>query len=245
MYPTFSKSEDIKNFGIPLFKFLKITYVKIFRIMSEQNNLRYRKQRFPRRKFNPSLNQSNPLEGLETDEDSSNLYKRPRYSSTVPVRTKLYRPVKSDPRDNFTPTNNSTNNNNNNMFACRLDKRARDEHNEQERSRRRELAVIYELIRCSFSEDDLRYLDNCNGPKSIEKLSYPQVLQIAYQLSCEEQHNLILFEKCLNNLKIIEKEYARAGLPVPERPSHPSILENYRKVIQIVDNLLRIDKRYV
>ncbi|BHF79373.1 hypothetical protein SprV_0702249300 [Sparganum proliferum] len=126
--------------------------------------------------------------------------------------------------------------------SSRIDKRARDEHNEQERSRRRELAVIYELIRCSFSQEDLRHLGPGNAPKSIDKLSYPQVLQIAYHVVREENHNLQLFERTLAEIKRIEKEFLRVGLPVPARPAYPSITETYRKVVNIVDNLLKHDK---
>ncbi|VDQ01592.1 unnamed protein product [Trichobilharzia regenti] len=124
----------------------------------------------------------------------------------------------------------------------RTDKRARDEHNEQERSRRRELAVIYELIRCNISSDDMHLLDQLSGPKSVDKLSYPQVLQIAYQLVLEEEHNLVLFERSLTDIKLIEKQLLRTGIPLPERPKCPPIIDNYRKIVQLVDDLLRQDK---
>ncbi|CAH8429210.1 unnamed protein product [Schistosoma rodhaini] len=199
--------------------------------MSSQPISRHRKQHFPRlerRKLITPLSQNLPLQEYESDEDPVYISKHPR-SSLISTSHKPFRPVKTDSKDN-------------NGSSGRPDKRARDEHNEQERSRRRELAVIYELIRCSFSNDDLRYLGHCNGPKSVDKLSYPQVLQIAYQLLREEQHNLTLFEKSLNDLKLIEKEFVRAGLPVPERPKCPYILDTYRKMVQLVDNLLRHDK---
>ncbi|CAH8429179.1 hypothetical protein MS3_00004878 [Schistosoma haematobium] len=199
--------------------------------MSSQPISRHRKQHFPRlerRKLITPLSQNLPLQEYDSDEDPVYISKHPR-SSLISTSHKPFRPVKTDSKD----TNGS---------SGRPDKRARDEHNEQERSRRRELAVIYELIRCSFSNDDLRYLGHCNGPKSVDKLSYPQVLQIAYQLLREEQHNLTLFEKSLNDLKLIEKEFVRAGLPVPERPKCPYILDTYRKMVQLVDNLLRHDK---
>ncbi|TNN15187.1 hypothetical protein EWB00_001534 [Schistosoma japonicum] len=199
--------------------------------MSNQPISRHRKQHFPRlerRKLSAPVSQNLPLQEYDSDEDPLYISKHPR-SSLISTNHKPFRPIK---QTDLKETNGS----------ARPDKRARDEHNEQERSRRRELAVIYELIRCSFSNDDLRYLDHCNGPKSVDKLSYPQVLQIAYQLVREEQHNLTLFEKSLNDIKVIEKEFVRAGLPVPERPKCPYILDTYRKMVQLVDTLLRHDK---
>ncbi|CAH8428793.1 unnamed protein product [Heterobilharzia americana] len=198
--------------------------------MSNQPVSRHRKQHFPRlerRKLSATLSQTLPLPEYDSDDDPIYISKHTR-SSLIATNHKSFRTVKTDTKES--------------NGSGRPDKRARDEHNEQERSRRRELAVIYELIRCSFSNNDLHYLGHCNGPKSVEKLSYPQVLQIAYQLVREEQHNLTLFEKSLNDIKVIEKEFVRAGLPVPERPKCPSILDNYRKMVQLVDNLLRHDK---
>ncbi|CAL8104008.1 unnamed protein product [Calicophoron daubneyi] len=199
--------------------------------MSGQPSSRHRKQRFPRldrrKLLGTGAQGSTSDDDFLSDEDSGGLPKRARI---IPMN-KPFRPIKP-PIDSKDAS----------MSNCRIDKRARDEHNEQERSRRRELAVIYELIRCSFSEEDLRYLGPCNGPKSIDKLSYPQVLQVAYHLLREEHHNLILFERTLNEIKRIEKELVSVGLPVPERPTYPSITENYRKVVQLVDNLLKHDK---
>nr|CAK6928260.1 unnamed protein product [Fasciola hepatica] len=163
-----------------------------------------------------------------SDDDSLYFNKRPRHLSSS--STKPFRLLKSP----YASIDN-----------CRTDKRARDEHNEQERSRRRELAVIYELIRCSFSEDDLRYLEPYSGPKSIDKLSYPQVLQVAYHLLREEEHNLMLFERTLDEIKRIEKELVHVGLSVPQRPFYPSISDGYFKVVQVVDSLLKHDKKLV
>ncbi|TPP64238.1 hypothetical protein FGIG_01327 [Fasciola gigantica] len=195
---------------------------------------RPRKQRFPRadrprRPYGPCARGGPTDDDFASDDDSLYFNKRPRHLSSS--STKPFRPLKSPyaSRDNC-------------LSNCRTDKRARDEHNEQERSRRRELAVIYELIRCSFSEDDLRYLEPYSGPKSIDKLSYPQVLQVAYHLLREEEHNLMLFERTLDEIKRIEKELVHVGLSVPQRPFYPSISDGYRKVVQVVDSLLKHDK---
>lgn len=197
---------------------------------------RPRKQRFPRadrprRPYGPCSRIGPPDEDFVSDDDSFYFNKRPRHLGSC--TTKPIRPLR--------PPYGSKDG----LSNCRVDKRARDEHNEQERSRRRELAVIYELIRCSFSEHDLRYLEPFSGPKSIEKLSYPQVLQVAYHLLKEEQHNLLLFERTLEEMKRIEKELIHVGLSVPQRPFYPSISDGYRKVVQVVDNLLKHDKRLV
>ncbi|VDP87662.1 unnamed protein product [Echinostoma caproni] len=194
---------------------------------------RPRKQRFPRtdrRRPYGSCARGGPVDDdFASDDDALYFNKRPRHSGSSVARP--FRPLKPlfGAKDNC-------------LSNCRIDKRARDEHNEQERSRRRELAVIYELIRCSFSEDDLRYLEPYSGPKSIDKLSYPQVLQVAYHLLREEQHNLMLFERTLDEMKRIEKELVHVGLSVPQRPFYPSISDGYRKVVQVVDNLLKHDK---
>ncbi|KAA3678100.1 uncharacterized protein DEA37_0005754 [Paragonimus westermani] len=213
---------------------------------TQQSASRHRKQRFPRlerRRFcaSPSYQRVNPSDDdcPLPREESAHYDNCKRFRPEVSSVQKSYRSVR--PPATATVVK-SIDTNDPCLPSCRPDKRARDEHNEQERSRRRELAVIYELIRCSFSDEDLRHLGQCSGPKSIDKLSYPQVLHVAYHLLREEQHNLILFERALNEMKRLEKELVTIGLSVPERPCIPSIKDNYRKIIQLVDNLLKHDK---
>ncbi|VDD76942.1 unnamed protein product [Mesocestoides corti] len=204
---------------------------------------RNRKQRFPHpdRRRSSSFLPSSPFSenGYDSDENVYPPSKRMRssvgYVSRGPVATKGH------PSDVIKSENKELNSSSG--PPSRIDKRARDEHNEQERSRRRELAVIYELIRCSFSQDDLRHLGPGNAPKSIDKLSYPQVLHIAYHVIKEENHNLQLFERTLADIKRIEKEFLRLGLPVPCRPTCPSVTDTYKKVVGVVDALLKIDKQ--
>ncbi|CAH8824097.1 unnamed protein product [Trichobilharzia szidati] len=196
--------------------------------MSNQTAHRHRKQHFPRserRKLSIQLPQALSFQDYDSDDDPIYFTKCSR-SSLVSSPHKSFRSMKES-KD---------------TGSGRTDKRARDEHNEQERSRRRELAVIYELIRGNISSDDMHLLDQCNGPKSVEKLSYPQVLQIAYQLVMEEQHHLVLFERALTDIKLIERQLLRTGVPPPERPKCPPIIDNYRKMVQLVDDLLRHDK---
>nr|CAH8822255.1 unnamed protein product [Trichobilharzia regenti] len=196
--------------------------------MSSQTTHRHRKQHFPRlerRKLGIQLLQTPTFQDYDSDDDPIYFTK---YSRSLLI---------SSPQKSSRSTKESKD------TGCgRTDKRARDEHNEQERSRRRELAVIYELIRCNISSDDMHLLDQLSGPKSVDKLSYPQVLQIAYQLVLEEEHNLVLFERSLTDIKLIEKQLLRTGIPLPERPKCPPIIDNYRKIVQLVDDLLRQDK---
>ncbi|CAH8504346.1 unnamed protein product [Dicrocoelium dendriticum] len=208
-------------------------------MFNQQSISRPRKQRFPgmdrRRVTGSSYTRADPIDedSVSSEDVTSHCdVKRTRFGSISAHRP--YQPAKH--------SHSGIQSRNINQPGIRVDKRARDEHNEQERSRRRELAVIYELIRCSFSEDDLRHLEPFNGPKSVDKLSYPQVLHVAHHLLKEEQHNLILLERSLNDIKRLEKEFVNIGFSVPERPIFPSVMDNYRTVIQFVDDLLKQDK---
>ncbi|VEL31519.1 unnamed protein product [Protopolystoma xenopodis] len=198
---------------------------------------RYRKQRFPRpdrRRTVAAFDASCVDDDYDSgDENCYSLTKRPREhdSPNLPMNRSVKQGLKSIETKTAAVQSFS-----------RVDKRARDEHNEQERSRRRELAVIYELIRCSLVPEDLKRLDHGSQAKSISKLSYPQVLQIAYHVVKEEQHHLLLLEQTINDIKRLEKELARAGLHVPPRPPYPSITDCYKKVVTVVDEVLRHDK---
>lgn len=213
--------------------------------MSEYNRRmasRTRKQRFPHpdRRRSSSFLQSSPVSdnGFDSDDNFYTPSKRPRVnfgSSTrgsAASKAHAAETIKPEIKDSGSGSGQPS----------RLDKRARDEHNEQERSRRRELAVIYELIRCSFSQDDLRHLGPGNAPKSIDKLSYPQVLQIAYHVVREEAHNLQIYDRARSDLKRVEKEFAKRGLQIPMAPLTPSAVDVYRKIVTIVDALLKLDK---
>lgn len=206
---------------------------------------RHRKQRFPRldrrRSYgNPYLRASPLADDCVLSEDEHLFSVNKRFAPVhKPHGSVEAAAVATAPLGNSSPTADT---HGGSLPVGRADRRARDEHNEQERNRRRELAVIYELIRCSFSEDDLRYLYPCNTPTSIEKMSYPQVLHVAYHLLREEQHNLIMFERTLNDIRRIEKEFTHAGIPLPERPSLPSITETYLNITEAVDKILKYDK---
>ncbi len=215
--------------------------------MSEYNRRmasRTRKQRFPHpdRRRSSSFLQSSPFSdnGYDSDENFYTPSKRSRPSFGPTPRGSAV--TKGHTSEATKPEPKEGSNSSNSGQTSRLDKRARDEHNEQERSRRRELAVIYELIRCSFTQEDLRHLGPGNAPKSIDKLSYPQVLQIAYHVVREENHNLQLFERTVSDMKRLEKEFSKQGLPVPGRPFAPNINDIYRKIVGVVDNLLKHDK---
>ncbi|KAL3314251.1 hypothetical protein Ciccas_007135 [Cichlidogyrus casuarinus] len=202
---------------------------------------RMRKQRFPRAERRKALvGDSNINDDFIVDEQ--NYFCPPSKRPHITPRTDPSPPPPQVSKTTQRQRKESDDRNNHYALAPRLDKRARDEHNEQERSRRRELAVIYELIRSSFSQDDLRHLEPGVAPKSIEKLSYPQVLQVAHSIMLEEAHHIKMYERALQDIRYLEKELSKAGVTPPPRPNCPLLSENYRKVISIVESILRTDK---
>ncbi|VDK37450.1 unnamed protein product [Taenia asiatica] len=121
------------------------------------------------------------------------------------------------------------------------DRQAQMDHNEQERGRRRELAIIYEMIRTCITEEDIRrHLDGAG--KCPEKLSYPQLLQISCGMIEDEIHDMAIYERLVKEIDILENECAKLGIPIPERPRVIPPMQRHKIVAGVVEAVLREDK---
>ncbi|KAL5103705.1 hypothetical protein TcWFU_004869 [Taenia crassiceps] len=121
------------------------------------------------------------------------------------------------------------------------DRQAQMDHNEQERGRRRELAIIYEMIRTCITEEDIRrHLDGAG--KCPEKLSYPQLLQISCGMIEDEIHDMAIYERLIKEIDILENECIKLGIPITDKPHVVSPMQRHQIVAGVVEAVLREDK---
>lgn len=121
------------------------------------------------------------------------------------------------------------------------DRQAQMDHNEQERGRRRELAILYEMIRTCITQDDIqRFLDG--GPKSPSRLSYPQILQIACENVEEDLHDMAILKSVMEQCDTLEKECRRLGVSYNEGPRRDALMHRHKVTANAVHASLMSDK---
>lgn len=121
------------------------------------------------------------------------------------------------------------------------DRQAQMDHNEQERGRRRELAIIYEMIRTCITEEDIRrHLDGAG--KGPDKLSYPQLLQISCGMIEDEIHDMAIYERLVREIDILENECLKLGIPITDRPYVIPPMQRHKIVADVVEAVLKEDK---
>ncbi|CDS38213.1 expressed conserved protein [Echinococcus multilocularis] len=121
------------------------------------------------------------------------------------------------------------------------DRQAQMDHNEQERGRRRELAIIYEMIRTCITEEDIRrHLDGAG--KCPEKLSYPQLLQISCGMIEDEIHDMAIYDRLVKEIAILETECLKLGIPLTDKPHIIPPMRRHEIVAGVVEAVLKEDK---
>ncbi|VDL57790.1 unnamed protein product [Hymenolepis diminuta] len=122
------------------------------------------------------------------------------------------------------------------------DRQSQLDHNEQERGRRRELAIIYEMIRTCITEDDIRrHLDGT--AKSADKLSYPQLLQISCGKIRDELHDQRVIRTLFRDIETLESLCDELGIPLEKKRPAVDPMERHKIIAEIVEDVLSVDKR--
>ena len=184
--------------------------------MSRQRSSRSRKQRLPC--IRDRANFIQPSTDIDSDEEVNDYFD----DSTLPKRTI---------RSNNAPK----------KTLDSRDRRAQMDHNEQERGRRRELAILYEMIRTCITQDDIqKYLEG--GPKSPSRLSYPQILQIACGNVEEDLHDMRALERVAAQCEALEQECRRRGISFAEGPNRDALMQRHRVTANAVHESLMKDK---
>lgn len=122
------------------------------------------------------------------------------------------------------------------------DRQSQLDHNEQERGRRRELAIIYEMIRTCITEDDIRrHLDGT--AKSADKLSYPQLLQISCGKIQDELHDQRVIRTLFRDIEILEHMCDELGISLEKKRPAVDPMERHKIIAEVVEDVLSVDKR--
>lgn len=122
------------------------------------------------------------------------------------------------------------------------DRQSQLDHNEQERGRRRELAIIYEMIRTCITEDDIRrHLDGT--AKSADKLSYPQLLQISCGKIQDELHDQRVIRTLSRDIEILEHLCDELGISLEKKRPAVDLMERHKIIAEVVEDVLSVDKR--
>ncbi|VDO13717.1 unnamed protein product [Rodentolepis nana] len=122
------------------------------------------------------------------------------------------------------------------------DRQSQLDHNEQERGRRRELAIIYEMIRTCISEDDIRrHLDGT--AKSADKLSYPQLLQISCGKIQDELHDQRIIRSLFRDIELLEQMCADLGIEIEKKRPAVDPMDHHKMIAEVVEEVLSVDKR--
>lgn len=122
------------------------------------------------------------------------------------------------------------------------DRQSQLDHNEQERGRRRELAIIYEMIRTCITEDDIRrHLDGT--AKSADKLSYPQLLQISCGKIQDELHDQRVIRTLFRDIEMLENMCDELGISLEKKRPAVDQMERHKIIAEVVEDVLSVDKR--
>ena len=131
---------------------------------------------------------------------------------------------------------------NNSQGAAEIrDRQAQLDHNEQERERRRELTMLYEMIRtCVTSADVQNFVEDTTKP--LDRLSHPMLLQIGYNKVVEELHDYNTLDSLILACNALEEECRKRNIPFNERPRSTPILRRHKITADIVKESLMNDK---
>nr|CDS35254.1 expressed protein [Hymenolepis microstoma] len=116
-------------------------------------------------------------------------------------------------------------------------------HAEVERYRRRNLAIMYELIGLCITEKDLNKYCRSELRNSLEDLSYHEILRIACEKFKVAIGDIIRIKHVMRNIRELEELQRR--LNMPSRIKRPAAISCnfHRKLREMVENMVRTDAR--
>lgn len=121
------------------------------------------------------------------------------------------------------------------------DRQAQIDHNEQERVRRRELAIAYELIRACISREDIElYLGQ--GSKALDRLSYPMILELALYKVMEEIHDYRILDNIVALCDQLEEACLERGIRFNRGPRRSALMKRHKIIANVVQETLMNDK---
>lgn len=114
-------------------------------------------------------------------------------------------------------------------------------HSEQERERRREISVLYELLRqCISSNDVYTYLPGREKP--IEKLSQLDILEISTFIVPDELHDMKVSKYLMEDIKRLEALCRRLELQFDVLRPTRSYLHCHKDIADMIAAILSEDK---
>ena len=114
---------------------------------------------------------------------------------------------------------------------------------ELERQRRRDLAIMYELLRLCISEKDLRTYLRLNINKSVEEISYAEILSISAQKLKSATRDYIRINHVMQNIEELERLSQRLNIPIKiERPAGVGD-EFHQQIANTVKHIIDEDTR--
>ncbi|VDL18573.1 unnamed protein product [Hymenolepis diminuta] len=115
-------------------------------------------------------------------------------------------------------------------------------HSEIERQRRRDFAIIYELLRLCITEEDLRNFTS-NIDKRMENISYAEILSISVRKLKKATKELSGINHVMKDIKQLERLNQRLNIPTRiQRPTGIS-MRFHQKVAEIVEDTIKKDAR--
>lgn len=117
-------------------------------------------------------------------------------------------------------------------------------HNEQERIRRRELSLLYEFIRQCTAEDDIStYLPD--GKKTVEKLTYSEILEISIRMTLDECHDIEVSKHLMEDIERLEALCRQLELPLDFLRPERNYMQCHRDISAMMANILTENKRLI
>ncbi|VUZ38738.1 unnamed protein product, partial [Hymenolepis diminuta] len=111
-----------------------------------------------------------------------------------------------------------------------------------ERQRRRDFAIIYELLRLCITEEDLRNFTS-NIDKRMENISYAEILSISVRKLKKATKELSGINHVMKDIKQLERLNQRLNIPTRiQRPTGIS-MRFHQKVAEIVEDTIKKDAR--
>ncbi|KAM3173985.1 hypothetical protein ACTXT7_011455, partial [Hymenolepis weldensis] len=144
--------------------------------------------------------------------------------------------------ERFRYAKSSTNKNNiSENFRSSVQRKIRSE---LERQRRRELAIMYELLRLCITEEDLRNF-TLNVNKRVAEISYSEILSISVQKLKAVIKEFSRINHVMKDIKRLERLNQRLNIPIRiQRPASIS-MEFHQKLAEIVEDIIKKDTRQV
>lgn len=115
-------------------------------------------------------------------------------------------------------------------------------HSELERQRRRDLAIMHELLRLCITEEDLRNF-KLNTDKPVEKISYAEILSISVRKLKTATKDLSRINHVMKDIKQLERLNQRLNIPIRiQRPAGIS-MKFHQELAEIVEDIIKKDTR--